>query len=218
MIHFKISYLFLIIIIFNIISPIINKASNEDITKAMSCLSVLSEKYRNNSPEPSTYFSLLLTCFVTISEVDAKEILLGLEKGMSTIEQEQIDNLTDINILKNYSKEELEEQRKKLNDAVKTFEKLRENYNSGKKDKDREYDNEDEEYKKAHPSRGNALGSFMKKMAKLLKMLNNMGSVVIVLIFAYFGYILLKNCRQNNERKSKEKDKNKNKKNKKKNE
>ena len=41
---------------------------------------------------------------------------------------------------------------------------------------------------------------------------------VIVLIFAYFGYILLKNCRQNHERKSKEKDKNKNKKNKKKNE
>ena len=204
--------LFFQILLLNNFSFIKNKASNEDITKAMSCLRILSEKFKSESPEPKSYYSMLLTCFVTITEVDAKEIILGLEKGMNSIEEDQIESLTNIHNLKGITQEDLEEQRKKLEEAVKTFEKLSQNYKSGKNSKDREYDNEDEEYKKAHPSRGNSLGSFMKKMTKFLKMLNNIGSISIVLIFAYLGYILLKNCRHKNEKRKKDKDIKKNKK------
>ena len=59
--------------------------------------------------------------------------------------------------------------------------------------------NENEEYKKAHPSQGNKLGKFMKGLTNVLKFVNNSGKVIIVIICLYFLYFLLKNCGRNND-------------------
>ena len=211
---FKLLLLFFIHKLFYIFS----KASNEDITKAMSCMSLLIQKFKGQSPDPKKYSSMLLKCFVTISEEESKEILVGIEQGVKTLEPEEIEKLTDFSTLSNFSKTELDEYSYKLQNAIDTIKKMQDNYHSGKKDSD--YDTNDEEFKKAHASRGNSLGSFMKKMTGLLKAINNMGSVVLILIFLYFGLIMFKKFCGNkkNDYKDKNKNKVKEKKNKKKTE
>ena len=71
--------LFFIIIILNYLFNIICKASNEDITKAMSCMGILSQKLKGQTPDPRNYSSMLLKCFITITEEEAKEVLVRLE-------------------------------------------------------------------------------------------------------------------------------------------
>ena len=168
---------------------IFSNASNEDMTKAMSCMSLLIQIFKGKSPDQKKYSSMLLKCFITITEEESKEIFVGLEQGKQALEPEEIERLTNFSTLSNFSKNELDEYSYKLQNAINTFKKMQDNYQSGKKDND--YDN-DEEFKKTHPSRGNSLGSFMKKMTGLLKTINNMGSVVLILIFLYFGFIMFK--------------------------
>ena len=210
MITFKYN-LFFFFVFHNFMIHILCQASNEDINKVMSCMFLLQNKYQ--SSEIQNYSSMLLKCFITISEDEAKEVLLRLEKGMESIESEEIEKLSDISTLNNISKEELKEYSDKLNNAIIGFKKMQEKYYSKKKDKVKRDDTDDENYRRAHPSRGNAFGAFMRKMTGILKFINNMGSVVIVIIFLYFGLIMFRKCRDNskNKKRSQEKKKNQNK-------
>ena len=185
------------------------KASNEDVSKAMACMSILATKFKGESPDPRKYSSMLLKCFITITEEEAKEVLVGIEQGIQSIEEKEIEKLTDFSTLNNIPKKELDEYSNQLQNAINTFRKIQENYNSDKKDKD--YDTDDEDFKKSHPSRGNTLGSFMKKMTGILKTINNMGSVILIIIFLYFGLIMFRKFCDNGKNRNKYKDKNQNK-------
>ena len=131
---------------------------------------------------------------------------------MKSLEKGDIERLTDISKLNEIPQKKLKEYSLKLENAICSIRKLVESKKEGRK-----YDqaNDNEEYKKAHPSRGNEFGSFMKKMTGIIKTINNKGNIVII---AYFGLILFKKFYGNNKSKSKNKDKNKNKKRNKKNE
>ena len=112
---------------------------------------------------------------------------------------EEIDNLCNVNNLKKVDKNKLAIESRKLQKALREFDRMRE-----KKDENygQKYDdnyNENEEYKKAHPSQGNKLGKFMKGLTNVLKFVNNSGKVIIVIICLYFLYFLLKNCGRNND-------------------
>ena len=212
----------LLIILSYLLSYLFCQSNNEEITKLMSCMNIISQ---NTGGQPSDIQKYLLKCFITITDVEAKEVLVGMEQGIESIDQEEIKKLTDISTLNDIPKNELNEYSTKLTNTIKSFKKMQEKYKSEEKDEEKEYYTDDEEYKKAHPSRGNSLGSFMKKMTGLLKTINNIGNFVIAIIFIYFGYIILKNCRKNNSNKKRyketnkeNKDKSKNKKKNKKNE
>ena len=209
----KINFLFLLIILTNLMTLNICEIDNEDITKAISCMSLISQKFEKE-PDPKTYSSLMLKCFITITDVEAKEILVRIEQGMKSMEDEDIQKLIDIDSLKNISQNELEKQSLKLEKAIKAFQKMQENYSSNKKDKNYE---DDDEYRKSLPSRGNFLGVIMKGMTGILKAANNIGTIIIIIIFVYFGQILYgKYCPSKKTNKkddmAKEKDKNKKKK------
>ena len=198
--------LFFLFVFHNFIFHILCQTTDEDITKAMSCMFLLQNKYQ--TPEIKNYSSMLLKCFITINEDEAKEVLLRLEKGMESIENEEIGRLIDFSTLNNISKVELKEYSDKLNNALKGFKKMQEKYYSNNKDKTKSDNTDDENYKRAHPSRGNAFGAFMKKMTGILKFINNMGSVIIVIIFLYFGLIMLRKCNNNSKNKNKKQEKN----------
>ena len=207
----KLNLLFLQILIILFFSSIDSKASNEDITKAMSCMNLVAQKIKaDQSIDQKLYYSMILKCYITITEEIAKEILVGLEQGIPSLEKEEIDNLTDVNYLKNFSKEDLEKYSKQLEETFKDFKELQDKY---KKNKDKTSDdyNDDEEYRKSHPSRGNTLGVIMRGMTGLLKLVNNMGSIIIIIIFFYFGSIMLGKCKKKEQNKEQNKDKNKNK-------
>ena len=193
---------------------------DEEIVKSVACMSLLNEKYQDKQINQKTYGSEILNCYIIITEVEAKEIVMGLQKGIKILEKEDIDRLTDINGLKNYTNDEIKEYSKKLNNAISSFQKMQDNYNSGKRERQND-DVDDEYYKKSHPSRGNFLGSIMKGMTGILKLANNIGNVILFLIFGYFALILFRkycdNGKRKKENKTKEKDEGKNKKKKKKN-
>ena len=172
--------------------------SDIDLNKAVSCLHVLSKKF-DYEIDRNVYSSTMLACFTSITELDAKEILVAVQQEMKFLSPEEIDNLCDVNNLKKIDQKTLSIESKKLQNALREFDNLRENQrkNDKKTPKD-DYDNDNESYKKAHPSRGNKLGKFMKGMTNLLKLFNNFGKIIIGIICLYFLFFLLRNCRDKN--------------------
>jgi len=208
----------LVIFILYILSIISCQSNKYDLTKVISCSNIIGQKTKDQTPEIKAYSSMMLKCFITITDDEAKEVLVGIERGMKSMEKEDIERLTDFSTLNDIPQDQLKQYSLQLENAIRSIRQLEENRKSGKKYDD-DY-NDNEEYKKAHPSRGNEFGSFMKKMTGVLKTINNMGNIVIIVIFAYFGLILFKKFCGNNKNKHKDKDKDKDKdknKNKKKN-
>jgi len=191
--------IFLFIYIIKVISSQRDSSvADIDLNKAVSCLHVLSKKF-NYEIDQKVYSSTMLACFTTITEDDAKEILVAVQQDMIFLSPEEIDNLCNVNNLKKVDKNKLAIESRKLQKALREFDRMRE-----KKDENygQKYDdnyNENEEYKKAHPSQGNKLGKFMKGLTNVLKFVNNSGKVIIVIICLYFLYFLLKNCGRNND-------------------
>ena len=191
--------IFLFIYIIKVISSQRDSSvADIDLNKAVSCLHVLSKKF-NYEIDQKVYSSTMLACFTTITEDDAKEILVAVQQDMIFLSPEEIDNLCNVNNLKKVDKNKLAIESRKLQKALREFDRMRE-----KKDENygQKYDdnyNENEEYKKAHPSQGNKLGKFMKGLTNVLKFVNNSGKVIIVIIYLYFLYFLLKNCGRNND-------------------
>ena len=175
-----------------------SNVADVDLNKAVSCLHVLSKKF-DYEIDQKVYSSTMLACFTAITEDDAKEILVAVQQDMIFLSPEEIDNLCNVNNLKKVDQKKLAIESRKLQNALREFDRIRE-----KKDENygQKYDdnyNENEEYKKAHPSQGNKLGKFMKGITSILKFVNNSGKVIIAIMCLYFLYFLLKNCGRNND-------------------
>ena len=173
------------------------KVPDSDLNKAVSCLHVLSKKF-DYEIDQKVYSSTMLACFTSISDIDAKEILVASQQGMKFLSPEEIDKLCDTNNLKNIDPKILSIESRKLQNALSEFDKIRDYQRKKDKYAPSYYDNENEEYKKAHPSTGNKLGKFMKKMTNLLKLFNNFGKIIIAIITIYLIYFFWKNCNDKN--------------------
>ena len=71
-------FFLLIIYLLNLISVILCQFDNDSMTKAIACMSVISQKFKSQDPEPSIYSTMMLKCFITLSDSQAKKILVGL--------------------------------------------------------------------------------------------------------------------------------------------
>ena len=191
--------IFLILYIIKVISSQSgSKVPEIDLNKAVSCLHVLSKKFEYEIDQ-KVYSSTMLACFTSITEDDAKEILVAVQQDMVFLSSEEIDKLCDVNNLKKIDQKTLSIESRKLQNALREFDKMRDkkkDENYGKKYDDNYNDNED--YKKAHPSQGNKLGKFMKGITNVLKFINNSGKIIIGIMCLYFLYFLFKNCGKDN--------------------
>ncbi len=191
-----------IFLIFYIIKVISSQSGSKvpeiDLNKAVSCLHVLSKKFEYEIDQ-KVYSSTMLACFTSITEDDAKEILVAVQQDMVFLSSEEIDKLCDVNNLKKIDQKTLSIESRKLQNALREFDKMRDSQRKNEKYTPRDdYDNENEDYKKAHPSRGNKLGKFMKGMTNLLKLFNNFGKIMIGIIVIYFIYFFWNNCKNKN--------------------
>lgn len=194
----KIFILFILIIIF---SFALNKTKvpESDLNKAVSCLHVLSKKFKEQIDQ-KTYSSNMLSCFAAITDIDSKEILVAVQQGMNFLSPEEINKLTDVESIKKLDKNKINELSKRLENALREFDEIRNNYKQEDKGKSKSNDyNEDDDYKKAHPSHGNKLGKFMKGMTNILKVINNFGKIIIAVIVIYFVSFIIKSRRSKNE-------------------
>ena len=190
--------IFLITLILNYVqSQKEEKVSDVDLNKAVSCLHVLSKKF-DYEIDQKVYSSTMLACFTSLTELDAKEILVAVQQEMKFLSPEEIDKLCDTNNLKNIDPKILSIESRKLQNALSEFDKIRDYQRKKDKYAPSYYDNENEEYKKAHPSTGNKLGKFMKKMTNLLKLFNDFGKIFIAIMVIYLVYFFWKNCNDKN--------------------
>ena len=129
----------LLILFLNLFLSILNILDDETTMRALSCVSVITQKYKGqDSPDATLFSPPMLSCFIKISLDQSEEILSNLESGVVPLEPEEIDELTNVENLKEYPQEELKKKSQELEKAIKEFQKYDEDFNKLKEKKENE--------------------------------------------------------------------------------
>ena len=181
-------------------------------TKALACMSVLSQKFKNVDPEPSLYSTMMLKCYMTISESQARKILVGLENGQNVLSKREVEKLTDHESLRDISQSEVRKKSIELEKALKSFKKMQEEITGdggGDMDSD-DYDDvyDDEGFSQERPANINFFSLIPKGLSGFFNVFNSYISLFLVFAIVYFGLLMLRKI-NDSERKMKKKKKEK---------
>ena len=196
-----------VILLINFISLIISQFENDSMSKAIACMSVISQKYKGKEPDPSIYSTMMLKCFITIKDSQSKKLLLGIETGSGSLSKSEIDKLTDYESLKDMNPNELRKKSQELEKAIKGFKKLQDEFAGGMGDSesgDYDEDYDDEGFSSETPSRINFFSLIPKGIFGFFNVFNNYLSLFLVFIILYFGLLKLRKI-NDSERKMKKK-------------
>ena len=197
-----------VILLINFISLIISQFENDSMSKAIACMSVISQKYKGKEPDPSIYSTMMLKCFITIKDSQSKKLLLGIETGSGSLSKSEIDKLTDYESLKDMNPNELRKKSQELEKAIKGFKKLQDEFTGGMRDSDsgdyEDDDYDDEGFSGESPSRINFFSLIPKGIFGFFNVFNNYLSLFLVFIILYFGLLMLRKI-NDSERKMKKK-------------
>ena len=189
-------FFLLLIYLLNLISIIICQLDDASMTKAIACMSVISQKFKGQDPEPSIYSTMMLKCFITLSDSQAKKILVGLESGQNVLSKKEVDKLTDYDSLRDMSQNELKKKSYQLEKALKNFKKLQEEITGEKSedidpsDYDEDYD--DDNFNRETPSNINFFSLIPKGLSGIFNVFNNYLSLFLVFAVVYFGLLMLR--------------------------
>ena len=207
-------FFLLLIYLLNLISIIICQLDNDSMTKALVCMSVISQKFKGEDPEPSIYSTMMLKCFITLSDSQAKKILVGLESGQNVLSKKEVDRLTDYDSLRDMSQNELKKKSYELEKALKNFKKLQEEITgeSGGDIDPSDYDDydDDDNFNRETPSNINFFSLIPRGISGIFNVFNSYLSLFIVFVVVYFGLLMLRKI-NDSEKKMKKKQKLKNK-------
>ena len=190
-------FFLLLIYLLNLISIIICQLDDASMTKAIACMSVISQKFKGQDPEPSIYSTMMLKCFITLSDSQAKKILVGLESGQNVLSKKEVDKLTDYDSLRDMSQNELKKKSYQLEKALKNFKKLQEEItgeSSGDVDPSDydDYDDDDDNFNRETPSNINFFSLIPRGISGIFNVFNNYLSLFVVFVVVYFGLLMLR--------------------------
>ena len=202
-------YFILLIYILNLFSIIICQFESESVSKALACMAVLNQKFKGEEPEPSIYSTMMLKCFISMTESQSKKILVGLETGQGTISQKEVDKLTDYESLQDYSQNELKRKSYELEKALKSFKKLQEEITGeggdiDPADYDDDYD-DDDNYNRESPSNINFYGLIPKGIMGIFNVFNSYLSLFLVFVIVYFGLLMIRKINDSEKKMKKKK-------------
>ena len=118
---------FLLILLFNLLLSVKSELDEDTYIKTLAFMSIITERYKHGGEgqeEPNIYSPTMLSCFIKISPDQAQEILSNMDQGASNLEPEEIYELTNTDILKELSQEELNINSKELENAINEFQKM----------------------------------------------------------------------------------------------
>jgi len=186
-------YSFFILLILNIISITICQLENEDMTKAIGCMTLITQIFKKKEPDPALYSSIMLKCFVTITESQARQALLDLESHKTSLSKKEIDKLMDINSLRDMGPKEIKQKTEDLEKALKNIKKMHEDMLGGKGDllSDDYYD-DDYFGNRETPSSINFFGLIPKGIAGLFNIFNSYLSLFLIFAIVYFGLLMIR--------------------------
>ena len=110
--------------------------------KIFSCMKVVNQKNEGEGYEDSpTNSPAMLACFIKITQEQIDSISSNYyETGVVPLEEEEINALTDVESLKEYSDEELREKTNQLEEAIKEYNKFNEDYTGDNYENENYYD------------------------------------------------------------------------------
>ena len=88
----------------------------------LSCSKLLNQKYKEK-PEPEIFSKIMLSCFIKTTQVQSQKIFYAEEEDLIPLEAEEINELLDINNLKEISEEEKKAKSDLMNKFIEEIEK-----------------------------------------------------------------------------------------------
>ena len=134
------------IFLLNIFSLIHAKVDDLAAIKALSCVSIVTQKYHKGEDGLNSYSPLVLACYIKITEEQAQRVIGSFEEGDTPLESYEIDELTDIKSLKEVPEKELMEKSEELENTIKEFQKYDQDYNDFREKENGIPEFEDDEY------------------------------------------------------------------------
>ena len=117
--------------------------------KAFSCYNLMNKKFKGkDEPQPTVHSPLMLACYIKISEDQSQKVLSSMESDEIPLEQNEIDELFDIDNLREMPQEEINKKKEELEKGIKEFQKFNKDYDDHKEDMNENYDdfNYDDDY------------------------------------------------------------------------
>ena len=187
-------FLNIFIIIFSLISCQLDDPS---LSKLLGCMSIIHQDIQNEEPDPNIYSVTMLKCFITITDHQARSVLMGLESGQNVLSKSEIKKLTDYDSLKDLSQNEVKQKSIELERTLKKFKKMQEDIMGGKKPEDlaEEYDEDydfDDDYGSEKPSSINFFSLIPKGFFGIIGIFGNYISLFIVFALVYFFLLAIR--------------------------
>ena len=122
-----------IILLLNLFLFTKSQVYSENTRKAFACMSVINSKNRGGgNPDSNLYSPVMLACFSKITQEQMERVLSELNQDMQgmnqqimdALEPEEIDDLVNVDSLKNKSDKELKKIRNNLEKGIKEFQQM----------------------------------------------------------------------------------------------
>ena len=189
---------FFLIHISNLLLFVETQIDDESALKALSCVSLVTQKYKVGEEEPTSYSPIVLSCYVKITTEQAKRVLNGMEEDIDELDPEEIEALTDLDNLKELSEDEIKQKSEELEKTIQEFQKIDQEYEKDYEDEMMDYDDDgyiddydddDDEFginKKKKLSKKGILGLVKKGFSGLFKVASSVWYAIFILICLYF--------------------------------
>ena len=199
--------LFFFILCISLLVLILSKSDELSILKALACVNIITSRHQNEEKDPSTLSPKILTCFIKISDEQISKLLDNIEQGLDiSLTEDEINNLMDIDSLKDLPQDEVKQKGEQLEEAIKEFQKTQGEDNNGY---DEAYDDGDDDYEYYDGPKNNMTkkGFFRlikKGFVNLIEILFSSWYIICILVVFY---LLLLEIRRNNYNENKIKEK-----------
>ena len=200
---------FFFILCISLLVLILSKSDELSILKALACVNIITSRHQNEEPDPSTLSPKILTCFIKISDEQISKLLDNIEQGLDiSLTEDEINNLMDIDSLKDLSQDEVKQKGEQLEEAIKEFQKTQGEYDSEDNngydeaydDGDDDYDYEDYDGPKNNMTKKWFFRLIKKGFINLIEILFSSWYIICILVVFY---ILLLEIRRNNHNENK---------------
>ena len=198
---------FLPIVFLISLTLILSKMDELTIFKALVCVNIITSRHQQDKElEPSTLSPIILTCYIKISDEQVQRLTESIEHGEDIpLSDKEIDDLMNIDSLKDLPESEVKKKGDELEEAIKEFQKIQEGYSeSGDNDGyDDGYDDGDDDYD-FEDGLGQKNNMTKKGFFRLIKKgIVNMGEILIsswyIIGILVLFYVLLLEIRRNND-------------------
>ena len=200
---------FFFILCISLLVLILSKSDELSILKALACVNIITSRQQNQNeePDPSTLSQKILTCFIKISDEQISKLLDNIEQGLDiSLTEDEINNLMDIDSLKDLPQDEVKQKGEQLEEAIKEFQKTQGEYNSEDNngydeaydDEDDDYDYEDYDGPKNNMTKKGFFRLIKKGFINLIEILFSSWYIICILVVFY---LLLLEIRRNNHNK-----------------